>query len=255
LSLVATHVAEDPSFVSLVTGLAQLDLLNQAREPLEATQLTELPEVTLAAYRRACKLLDDLAGCPDEQVEGNLRALQTLREVLAGQPAWDAALFQEGLVRVMAYPAHQAQPALVGAAAGIRFGEGALSEDDLLTLVSGYLRADARRSCALFRGLLATAREIAWQLSGFIRVLNEQLESWDQGTFLAALPELRLAFADLTPREIVQVADRVAQHHDGQSLGELVFSNLQESEVALALQLTEVVRSSLQTDGLPEEFP
>ena len=33
--LAAAHIAEDPSFASLVSGLAQLDLLAQAREPLE----------------------------------------------------------------------------------------------------------------------------------------------------------------------------------------------------------------------------
>jgi hypothetical protein len=255
LPLVATHVAEDPSFPSLVSALSQLDLLHHAREPLEATHLRDLPEVTQAAYRRACKLLDDIAGCPDEQVDPMLRSLQTLREIIAGQPqTWDVSLLQEGLARVMAYPTSKAQPALVGAAAGIRFGEGLISEQELLTLVEGYLRGNARKCCALFRGLLATAREIAWQLAGFIRVLNEQFESWDQETFLSALPELRLAFADLTPREIVQVADRVTEVHGGSSLGELVFSDLQESDVTLALRLSEAVRASLAADGLPEKW-
>lgn len=260
LELVAAHVAEDPSFISLVSGLAQLDLLQQAREPLEASHLTQLPEVTAATYRRACKLLDDIAGCPDDQVDPNLRALQTLREVLASasrererpEDLWDRALFQDGLLRVMTYPTHQAQPTLVGAAAGIRFCEGALSEPELLGMVEGYLRGDVKKCCALFRGLLATAREVAWQLAGLVQVLNQQLEAWDQPTFLAALPELRLAFADLTPREVVQVADRVAELHDGETVGELVFSDVAEGDVLLALRLTEIVQNSLKSDGLPE---
>jgi hypothetical protein len=260
LPMVATHVAEDPSFVSLVTGLSQLELLHQAREPLEATHLTQLPEVSASAYRRACKLLDDIAGCPDDQVEPNLRALQILREVCASvsrerkrpEHAWDPALFHDGLARVMSYPTHQAQPALIGAAAGIRFGEGLLSEDALFVIVEGYLRADAKKFCALFRGLLATAREIAWQVARFTQVLNQQFEAWDQPTFLSALPELRLAFADLTPREVVQVADQVAAIHGGQALGELVVTDLQEADVALALRLTEIVQTSLMNDGLPE---
>ena len=124
----------------------------------------------MSAYRRACKLLDDVAGCPDEAIEENLRSLLTLREVLSStkEEAWDRALFQEGLQRVLNYPVHQAQPALVGAAAGIRFGEGMLSEEALLAIVEGYLRSDPKKCCALFRGLLKTAREIAWQLAGFI---------------------------------------------------------------------------------------
>jgi hypothetical protein len=257
VSLVASHVAEDPSFASLVAGLTQLDLLQQAREPLEATHLPQLPEVAQSAYRRACKLMDDLAGCPDDQVDANLKALQTLREVLAGKPiedaehAWDAALFHDALVRVMAYPLQQAQPALIGAAAGIRYSNGALTEEALLALLEGYLRADVKKCCALFRGLLTTAREIAWQLAGFVKVFQQQLETWDQQTFLSALPELRLAFADFTPREIIQVADQVTHLHDGKSLGQLVFGDIQESDVALALHLTEIVQQSLQADGLP----
>jgi hypothetical protein len=152
----------------------------------------------------------------------------------------------------MSYPTHQAQPALIGAAAGIRFGEGLLSEDALFVIVEGYLRADAKKFCALFRGLLATAREIAWQVARFTQVLNQQFEAWDQPTFLSALPELRLAFADLTPREVVQVADQVAAIHGGQALGELVVTDLQEADVALALRLTEIVQTSLMNDGLPE---
>ena len=64
--------------------------------------------------------------------------------------------------------------------------------------------------------------------------------------------QIPLIFRDLTPRETVQVADRVAQLHNGQGLGELVFTDLEEGDVAQALRLTQAVRASLRADGLPE---
>ena len=81
--LIDVHIAGDPSFPSVVTGLSQLELLAHAREPLEAADLTAVPRLTVAAYQRACRLLNDAAGCPDEAVDATLGAMRTLREVLA----------------------------------------------------------------------------------------------------------------------------------------------------------------------------
>ena len=73
----------DPSLPSVVNGLSQLELLAHAREPLEAADLTTVPRLAVAAYRRACRLVHDAAGCPDEAVDAVIGALQALREVLA----------------------------------------------------------------------------------------------------------------------------------------------------------------------------
>ncbi len=66
-----------------------------------------------AAYLRACRLMEDIAACPDESVEPIMAALRTLREVLAGSPPTDsddatrldADLFHQGLRRVVDHPA------------------------------------------------------------------------------------------------------------------------------------------------------
>ncbi|MCI0364847.1 MAG: hypothetical protein L0219_13290, partial [Phycisphaerales bacterium] len=80
--------------------------------------------------------------------------------------------------------------------------------------------------------------------------VNDQLGAWDEEVFLQALPELRLAFADLTPREVARVAERVAGLHGAESLGELVHTDVTETEVGLALEITRRVRASMQADGL-----
>jgi hypothetical protein len=257
IPMIDRHIADDPAFASVVAGLSQLDLLGHAREPLEAMDLTELPALALAAYRRACKLLDDLTLCPDEGVDANLRGLRMLREVVVSaheknDAGLDTELFLAGLQRMVMAPIGPSQTALVGAAAGILFGEGRMSEEELLRLVAGYLGGvcEAKKITSFLRGLLTTAREVAWQLTSLLRAFDEQLGKWDQATFLAVLPDLRLAFTDLTPREILSVADQVANLHGADSLGDVVATDLEEAEVLLGLRLTDRVREVLKKDGL-----
>lgn len=257
LPLIDTHLADDPAFASVAQALSQLDLLRQACEPLEAMALGDIPKLVQLAYRRACKLLDDVCGCADEQVDDNLKGLRIVRDVVtsaAGDGELDRSLFTAGLRRIVDYPFEKSQPVLAGAAAGILFGEGQLAESALMGIVAGYLGGSvgARKTAGILRGLLATAREIAWQVKTLLQAIDDQFGGWDQDAFLAALPDLRLAFADLTPREIVQVADQVANLHGESSLGELIMAHLEENEVALGLRLTQCVRGLLARDGIPE---
>ena len=254
------HIAEDPAFSSLVTGLSQLELIYRSREPLEAGDLTAVPYLAAAAYHRACRLLVDLPGCPDEMVGPVIGSLRTLREVLVsrfelpeGVPPFDVALFHQGLWAIVKAPPAQAQAAVVGAAAGILFGEGQLGQEPLLDIARGYLggaRTEAHKTCGILRGLLATAREAAWQVQELIRAIDAQLQSWDEETFLQVLPELRLAYADLTPREISRVAEQVAGELGVADLGNLVHVDLDETDVHFALELNRTVKSMLERDGL-----
>src|SRR6185437_11251235 len=175
IPLIDVHIAHDPAFASVVSGLAQLELLAHSREPLEATHLTAVPRLMSVAYLRACRLMEDIAGCPDDSVDAIMAALRTLREVLAGSPRanaddalpLDADLFHQGLRRVVESPADKAHAAVIGAAAGILYGAGIFSEAELVRVIRGYLggtASDIRKCTGILRGLLATAREAAWQV-------------------------------------------------------------------------------------------
>jgi hypothetical protein len=257
--LIDVHIAGDPSLPSVAAGLSQLELLAHSREPLEATRLTAVPRLMAAAYVRACRLLDDVATCPDETVDPVLNALLALREVLAATlagenaPALDPDLFHQALLRLIGHPPAQAQAVVVGAATGVLYGEGKLSEEGLIRVTRGYLGAaltDPRKTSGILRGLLATARETAWQVAELVRAVDEQFSAWDENTFLQVLPELRLAFTGLTPREVARVADHVARLHGGEGLGELVHTDLDEREVHFALAVTQRVREALRADYL-----
>jgi len=253
LGLLEKSVAEDPSFVSLGFGLTELALLWRSREPLEAHGLEPVPELARAAFRRACFLARDLPSCPAEEVDAALGALSALREATASRNdgLFDADLFLESLGSVARATA--GRTVLVGGAAGILFGEGKLGEDALLALAEGHLRGAAAEPAArtgFLRGLLATAREAAWRLPGLLAAVDGLLASWSEEELTRALPEMRLAFSYLTPRETDRVAAQVADLHGGRSLGDLVHLAVREEDVRRNLLLTREVEAALARDGL-----
>jgi hypothetical protein len=79
---------------------------------------------------------------------------------------------------------------------------------------------------------------------------DRQLKTWPEDDYLSVLPELRLAFADLTPRETDRVAAIVAKLYGKTDLGNLDYSTLSPEDLALGLQLNQQLCKSLELDGL-----
>lgn len=252
LALLQASVAEDPSFPSLGAGLSELALLWRSREPLEAHGLPEVPALARAAYQRACFLAADLPACPETEVNAALGALATLREAVASprNDLFDPALFLDALETVARATAGRTE--LAGAAAGILFGEGRMDEPALLSLVQGHLggSAPAAARTGFLRGLLTTARETAWRLPGLLAAIDDLLAGWEEEEFTRSLPELRLAFSVLTPREVDRVAAAVSDLLGGQELGELVHRDLDPVDLAANLRLSREVEALLARDGL-----
>ncbi len=248
---------EDYSFSSVVAALSQLDLLHMAREPLGAAGLDSLPSLAASCFQRATGLLPDLAACPDEEVNVTIDAMRALRESVVANDRredslFDAELMRDGLLRMANQRTETAQPAVVGAAAGLLHLEGQLDSVGLVDLVTGFLGssvAEPRRRCGVVRGLLATAREAAWQVSALLDAIDSQLGRWDESDFLSALPELRLAFADLSPNETTKVAQKVAELHEGSDLGELVLADIEEGDALFAARITQIVRDQLAAES------
>ena len=119
-------------------------------------------------------------------------------------------------------------------------------------LVVGYLIGinDSQKRVGFLRGLLKTCREAAWQNERLINSLNEIIASWDEAEFIKALPSLRLALADLTPRETDKVASCVADLHGEEQLGRLIEVRITEGELEINRQLTALLLKTLNDDGL-----
>jgi len=199
-----------------------------------------------------------MAQCPEEELAATLDALVSIRELLsAGASAeelLDQQLFWEAAERVLKAQnhGHPTYGTISGAIAGLLFSASRIDQSQLDELVVGYLRgiSDSQKRVGFLRGLLKTCREAAWQNLQLVQSLNEIIAGWDEKEFISALPSLRLALADLTPRETDKVASRVAGLYGKDQLGELVQYRTTEGELEFNRRLTELVLEALARDGL-----
>src|SRR5215813_612164 len=257
LALITARIAEEPSFVEAVGAANQLLLLWQSREPLEAHSLREVPALLRAAYLRSCYLLSSLGQCPEEELTAALESLASTRELLAAAVSFDVLdeeLFWEAAQGVLETHnhSHPSYSTICGAIAGLLFSGGRINQEQLDSLVIGYLVgiADSQKRVGFLRGLLKTCREAAWQNRQLLQSLNEIIGSWQESEFISALPSLRLALADLTPRETDKVAEQVASLHGKRDLGDLLEFRIGEGELEFNRRLTELVLNTLAQDGL-----
>jgi hypothetical protein len=247
LARTAALIAEDASFVPLVNTAEQLLLLHSSREPLEAHHLTGLTEIANTAYQRACYLLPNLAGTSDQEEQETLDALNALQQValsLGDQPQ-SHALLRTGLRDLLDNA--QAKPAIRGGALGALHTDGQLDDDELVRHVSGHLEKDGP---AFLRGLLRTNRPCLWQVLPLLTALNEAVCAWDEGQFVRLLPELRLAFADLTAHEADLVARTVAEQVGARSAPSLLITGASPQDLLLGAALNQRVEATLARDGL-----
>jgi hypothetical protein len=250
IGIVARAIASDARFASVARAAGSLGLVWESREPLEARDAPEIPDVMRASYERAIFLgatATDGADEGREIVDGLLR----LRELTMSQAGadLDGHLFWS-MVRDL-QGAH-ASALMRGAATGLGYGAGRVSDAELATALKGHLDGmlGAVDAVAFLRGLLSTAREAAWQQPSLLEVIDTLLGRWEDSQFVALLPELRLAFAELTPKETDRVADAVAQLHGQGSLGRLVRHDISAEQVQANLLASQTLLDVLRTDGL-----
>lgn len=243
-------IGADPSFPRLVASGRALALLVQAREPLEATRLGRLPDLGRAAYTRAIglgrSLLDD-GGDPAETAQ----ALAGLRDLVISEAGSDLDhdLYWDLL---SALTGRHPEPLVRGAATGLLHGAGRLTGDELAAAVDGHLggAVEPAEAVAFLSGVLSTARETAWQRPELVGGLDARLRAWDEQTFVAHLPELRLAFSSMTPSETDRVARAVAGLHGRTDLGRLDHPDTDDADLGSHLALSAAVAELLRADGL-----
>jgi len=251
LEVARAALAADVDFASVAGAAVRLALLLEAREPLEARRLTELPGLLRTAYERAIYLGRDAGN--GAEPDGVVTALSSLRELLASETGaeLDAALYW-AVVESLAGAA--AAPVVSGAATGLAYAAGRIDPAALGRAVGGHLGGAVAPAAAVAftRGLLATAREAAWQEDAVTSAIDAHLAEWDEQAFIAHLPELRLAFAVLTPAETDRVARQVAAGLGLADLGPLVARALDEETMRRHLAVSAAVGTLLAEDGLAE---
>jgi hypothetical protein len=120
------------------------------------------------------------------------------------------------------------------------------------TTLDGHFRGMLAppEAVAFLRGLLMTAREVAWQQPTLLAVLDALVQEWNEADFVAALPEMRLAFAAMTPKETDRIAEAIASLHGATDLGRLVHRDMDEQTVQKHLAAARALVDVLNADGL-----
>lgn len=246
-------VAEDQSFPSLVRAMDNLLVLQVSREPLEAHQLQGVSELAATTYERACYLIPSLAATGEQHEVEVLRALLDLNHC-ARTLGDDADRRQLRFARLRELGSSGSGNAAVrGAALGLLYGDGQLDPADLAMAFRGHLSGGdgAGEAAATFlRGLLRAARSAIWQVPQILADLHEMLATMAEEPFVRQLPLLRLAFADLTPRETDRVAKAVAEHAGVAKLQIASSSHFSSMDLALAVDIERRAKQSLAADGL-----
>lgn len=250
MALLRRAIAADAAFDSVAAATGTLGLLWESREPLEARDVPELLPLLQAAFERAIYLARGLQGVQGDG-SSTVAALSRLRELLVSQAGahLDSDLFWQV---VEALHARHDRPLIRGACAGLLYAAGRVAEEQLAVAVEGHLKGLAlpKESVGFLRGLFATGREAAWQQPALLRVLDGLLGSWDENMFVGLLPELRLAFAEMTPKETDRIAESVAQLHGREDLGRLMLHDTSEAQMQAHLQVSTRLMDVLAEDGL-----
>jgi hypothetical protein len=143
--------------------------------------------------------------------------------------------------------------AVLGAACGLLFDDGQMPPTELVEYLHGYLISrieESQQGVSFLRGLLRTARSVLWQVPEIVETITDVLSNWSEDDFIEQLPNMRLAFADLTPRECNRVAHEVSKHLGGISVDTIQNRNITEYEMLVALEVNRRVLESLKQDGL-----
>jgi hypothetical protein len=248
-------VAEDASFLSLVRAAELLLVLHISREPLEAHHLSGPEDLAAIGYDRACYLIPALAGTAEgeeSEVLDGLIALQQVALTLGDHP--DRRDLRWARLRdLVGHPGGSA--ALRGGALGLLFGDGQLDAAELVEQFRGHLlssRSGGGEGATFLRGLLRTARSALWTVPEVLASLHDQLSTWDEDHFIQLLPDLRLAFADLTPRECDRVAEAVASLAGESPLKVFDLDGFDESDLLRGVAVDRHVRDVLTSDSLED---
>ena len=250
VAILSRAIAADVSFESLTAAAGNLGLLRESREPLDAKDLSELPRLLQAAFERAIYLGRDLKGGNGVDVVNGLSRLRELVVSEAGKDL-DSTMFWAMVETLQS--THEA--ALTrGAAAGLLYSDGRMSDEALGTILVGHLNGmqQPREAVSFLHGLLQTAREAAWQQASLLKVLDATLQQWDDEAFVANLPELRLSFSEMTPKETDRIAEAVARLHGQGDLGRLVRYDISSEQLQANLLMSQVLAETLAADGLIE---
>lgn len=266
LGHLSRHLDADPQLASVLTCGHALVTLWRAREPLGVRDVPQVQSQVQALMRAvwpaALFLLPALANTSAEAESTQVAQLLSLREF--GRAARSALPDSEAGLAFEAEQLHahlaglavqrDGAPGICGAACALLFLDGAWDEDQLAQSLEQRfgVGAQADEAVRFLSGLMAAAPELLLTQPQLRRSFNRMLGSWDERSFIAYLPELRLAFTGLKPQETSELAETLAVLN-GAAPDALQFEvqyDVSETDMLAGSRLNLALAASLQRDGL-----
>jgi hypothetical protein len=243
----AWAMAEDPEARSIVRALSLTASLSVEVEGEIALACADLRR---QGFRRLLALFPHLADTPPDQL-GALTA--ALAELAALTGAEDGAIDRPALAdAVRAVLAGGPPPALIGAFIAFASLIGAMDPGEAAAriaaaLAGAYVEPGAR--AAVLTGALPVAPRLPLGQPGLLSAIDRFLAGLETESFLGLLPEVRLAFSQLSPSEVDRLADWVAARHgiDAQTLLDPAEGDL---EIPDNLAFAERLKALWRADGL-----
>jgi Family of unknown function (DUF5682) len=255
LRTLGADIQAHADFTAVAQALRRLYSMARSAGPLGAPPELDLNGVAVAAYLRLVYLCDELSSTASDAAAERVEALRLMTELLNEDEAgvFDRALFDDAIDRVAdANP----PPEILGAVLAICVHSGRRGPDDLRAALGGQLSGSVVREedrVAILRGMLHAVPQLLWRSPGVLEVIDNFLGAIDEEAFLALLPHLRLAFAALNPREVDQVAERLASLHGGKaSAFAAAHHALSQRDLDRGLAIEQGIRASIAADGLGE---
>ncbi len=257
LSSAREGMRQESNFEHGVAAVAQLHNLRQFRGPLDAPRDLEIKAVAVEAYQHTCLLMQGIVKFPKETHRDVLDALAQLREVAADEDGnFDPSLFWD-TAESLAGKGH-APPMIQGGLIGLLSTLPTHSSQMPVSRIGEELQGfDQRGSTApyLLLGLFTVCRELSWQSPQLLQLLDTVFDTWDEPQFNQALPHLRLAFAQHTPRETDRVAERLQRLHGSETSIDWYSRNHGKNFVLENSALAGRVAEALGRDGLAHFLP
>jgi hypothetical protein len=237
----------------LITGQA---LASRASGmPSESTMqafVALLPALLDQLARRIAALLGELAAVGADNVAEAIRSLAALAEAMADpDPPFPTEPLRDALQDLMTA---RLDPELTGAVIALAALVGLVDDAEAGRRLSATLAGAFERPGEAVRtlsGVMALAPQLFINDSSVIAAVDTLFGKVDDQGFLALLPQLRMAFAELSPHETDRVAAVVAAAHGAGEDDIAILQQVPDARVLSEhLAVSERLRSQWLQDGL-----
>lgn len=205
----------DTSFYSLADALKSLMMMEELGT-LYDTRM-EFGSLIRLGCRKLVALLPSMTRIKDEDLGQCMDALKLLYQLTgreSGQYGQEKDDYYDALGKMC--QDREIHAGLDGCIRGILYGSGKETAADVERVCRGYLlgtKEQMLHTAQFFKGLFYTARDLVFIGEDFLKMLDEFYGRVSEEEFMELLPELRMAFAYFTPREIDKIAAGAAGLH------------------------------------------